>query len=788
MAFDADLTLLYQFKQTKSLDPVNGLGPTLTFARAGSATYTDSSGVLQTAGTDAPRFTHTAAGVSLGLFFEGEVRTNAIIRSTDFDHAAWAWTTATHAASAETVPDGSTDGTKMIETNDTASFKVAVTTALSLTNNENYSFAVYVKKGTRSWVKLEVAGVSAPANAHVYFDVNTGAIGTVGAGSDNERIEDAGNGWWRCQFSYTADATDDLKPTVYAADADNSDSYAGTVTDVALHLWGAQHELGEFSSSFIYTTTIAVERAKDVCDTTTVTWFARQTGTWFFAVRSSDPTSSGRDIMSIGDASPPNPTFAFYNSVGGRMHFRIRWTGGDFYNLNVAAWDLTAGSLNRGSGAHANSDYQGYCNGSATAHGTSFSMDGTFTKFHVGVWTSPNFMGIFEEIRYYDVRKNDTFLDDLSMGLIEETPVAPAVISVEKFTLAMPDGSVSTPALSLGQDIDNCVPFITQSSNVDGNDATFIDIAKNTGTNKFDLACHTVVGFRNVEVTVVEFDPAEVTVQEVAFTIDSGLTASVTVTAIVEANTFPIIYAKSLDTLFRWRTILFQATFTSPTNLLLTKSFHGANVTGHAYILEALNGAWTVESGASIPNAYTTAQTTKNVAITVTPSRTGLWSYWDTDDAQDNPLYAIWDGVITDGTNLDLTRGNGGTPSAAGDIESFVVEFADEVAVVQQGEFNYLTATTKTAAINAPGDLGNTMIVGTSIWSYCENNATGFPARDYGQARMTFNSTIEVLGTRDGTGTGNYRQNFQVIEWLIGAVVRPFLPYFSKRPNVLLRM
>jgi len=345
--------------------------------------------------------------------------------------------------------------------------------------------------------------------------------------------------------------------------------------------------------------------------------------------------------------------------------------------------------------------------------------------------------------------------------------VTPAVLSVEKFSLSMPATSVSTAALSLGQDIDNCVPFMTFSADDDGNDSTNIDIVKNGGTNKFDLSASGGLGDREIEVTVVEFDPAEVTIQEVSFTLGSGLTANVTVSAIVEASTFPIIYGKIADTLHRYRSCMFQATFTSTTNLLLTKLNHTADITGHAYILEAKNGAWAIETGASIPTSYVSSDASKNTAITVTANRTALWSYYDTDESSDDARDVIWDGVITDASNLDLTRGNGQTPLSAGDIESFVVEFAADVAVVQQGEFNYVTATTKTAAITAPGTLANAMIVGTNVKGHSEASGAGFPSREGELARMSFNSATEVLGTRGATGTGNYRQNFQVIEWLI---------------------
>ncbi len=345
-----------------------------------------------------------------------------------------------------------------------------------------------------------------------------------------------------------------------------------------------------------------------------------------------------------------------------------------------------------------------------------------------------------------------------------------AVLSVEKFSLAMPGATVSTPALSKGQDIDNCVPFITVSSDIKGNDGQLVDVVKNGGTDKFDFSTGSAVGTRNLEVAIVEFDPAQVKVQEKAFTLTGSGTANVTVTAVVEANTFALVYSKMVDTLDDYNDCMISATFTSTTNLRLQKLGHSSNNTGHAYILEALDGAWAIETGASILFIVATTTATFNTTISVVPSRTGLWMSWRTAETTDDVRDGVWDATITDATNIDGRRGHGATPSAACNIENFVVNFAEDVAGIQQGEFDYLTATTKTAAINAPGTLANTMIVGSNALGWMEGSGTGSLAKEFSQGRMSFNSATEVLGTRDGTGNGNYRQYFQVIEWLIASV------------------
>jgi len=365
---------------------------------------------------------------------------------------------------------------------------------------------------------------------------------------------------------------------------------------------------------------------------------------------------------------------------------------------------------------------------------------------------------------------------NIVLALLPEVAISPAVLSVERFSLSMPDATVSTPALSLGQDINNCVPFMTVSTDNDTNRAQMVDVAKNTGTDKFDFTAH-ADGARNLEVAIVEFDPAEVAVQEVAWFHAGTSTHNVTISAAVVANTFPVVYAKVPTNWTAYNKILYRATLTSPTNLLVAKHVTD-DISGHAYILEALNAAWSIETGESIPFSLATGATTANATIDVVASRAGCWSYWKTSEAADDPRDAIWDAGITDNANLDLTRGNTGSPSATADAEVFVVNFAPTVAVVQQGELNYAAATTKTGAINAPGDLANAMVVATSPIGWLENNGiTGAKASDLG--RMKFNSATEILGTRGGVGSGGYRQNYQVIEWLIGGSSLPYIQHIG---------
>jgi len=319
------------------------------------------------------------------------------------------------------MPDGSTDGIEIIEDDNAGDHKIVTAAALTFVNNQYYACSCYIKAGTRDWVVLELSG-AVEAGSYAYFNVTTGSLGATGA--YHSFMEDCGNGIWRCEVIVKADTGSNAWFGIHGAEANGDDIYTGN-EDVACTVWGSQVEKNPGASSFIYTTTVAVERVADVIETGTLTWFDKNLGTFYAAVRNKRDTTGTESIFAVDGDDDADPSLTFYLGTATAFHWRIRWSGGDFYNLNVNTYNRAFNALNRMSGAHANSDYQGYCNGSATAHGTNFTMDGNYVKLKLGhtYLSGFHFMGVFEELRSYNVRKNDQFLDDLSMGLILEEDV-----------------------------------------------------------------------------------------------------------------------------------------------------------------------------------------------------------------------------------------------------------------------------------------------------------------------------------------------------------------------------
>jgi len=283
-----------RFADNKSLvDSVSGQN-LITFTRASLATYFDSTGTVQTAATDVPRFDHNpTTGESLGLLVE-EQRTNLLLRSDQFDNASWGKAFGAITANNATAPDGTSAADTFIPTALTglAYFQQNPTVVASST----YTWSVYLKASGYTWVFLDFYD---GANHRSFFNLTgSGTVGTVEAGNTST-ITAVGNGWYRCTLT-RASANTSLFCAVAVTDADNSipATYNGTS---GINAWGAQLEAGAFATSYIPTTSAAATRAADVA---TITGITVAPGCIF--AQFSSPASGSRGIVSINDNTANN--------------------------------------------------------------------------------------------------------------------------------------------------------------------------------------------------------------------------------------------------------------------------------------------------------------------------------------------------------------------------------------------------------------------------------------------------------------------------------------------------
>lgn len=260
------------FAALKSLDS------RITFTRGSSGTYLDSSGILQTAGSGVARFTHDPVTLrSLGLLIEGS-RTNLITYSEAINNAAWTHVGGTHNANQATAPSGELTADLFTE-NSAASTQHRLFQIPTVAIGTTYTVSVFVKRASGSR-QFALTLTTTTAVARVYFNLDTGTVGTVVAGSGT--ITAYPNGWYRCTATGVADG---LTGTTFLqmcnGTTSGSETYTGDGTS-GLYIWGAQVEAGAFPTSYIATTSATVQRSAEVATMTGTnfsSWYNQSQGT-----------------------------------------------------------------------------------------------------------------------------------------------------------------------------------------------------------------------------------------------------------------------------------------------------------------------------------------------------------------------------------------------------------------------------------------------------------------------------------------------------------------------------
>ena len=416
------LALDLPFAVTKSLTAAKG--PTPTFTRASSGTFVGSNGLIQSAGNNVARFDHDPVTLaSRGLLIE-ESRTNQSLRSGAIVFGAgWFIDNATSTAS-ETGPDGNTSY-RITESTGTGTHLAVNTggTALpagtSIISGTVYTGSFFVKKvaGSIDWIQVTLGSGGFGTTAYANFNISNGTIGNSAglASGTSPRIEDYGDGWYRCSISVAATATI-TSTNVIVAFIQNTNgttrlpSYTGSTSSSVLAAM-CQFEAGSFATSYIPTTMASVVRSADVCSITGgafTSFWNRFAGTAIIGVESS-LANSGRFISNTTSAralevysGAPFTNIDFFEASGGQ---EIRIVTGATFPIKVGL-------------AYAINDYQSSYNG--LLGGSDTNTGGTIpdaTAFYIGTLggSSARMTGHIQFIRYYKKRLSNAKLQAITV-------------------------------------------------------------------------------------------------------------------------------------------------------------------------------------------------------------------------------------------------------------------------------------------------------------------------------------------------------------------------------------
>jgi hypothetical protein len=246
-----------------------------TVSRNTTATRVNSSGLIESVASGVPRIDWLgqscpallveASGQNLCLQSEAWVSGNN-----------WALTDVTNVTGATSAPNGTATANALSPTavSDRHFVFSNATTTVSYASGTIYTQSAFFKAGTGAagqFVQLTFPSARFTQAGYANFDLIAGTVSVVSGSSADAnraaRIENYGNGWYRCIFTATCDSSGTgaglIIPLITSTGSGRTPTFTGVTGDV-LYGWGAQVETGSVATTYIPTTTAAVSRAADV--------------------------------------------------------------------------------------------------------------------------------------------------------------------------------------------------------------------------------------------------------------------------------------------------------------------------------------------------------------------------------------------------------------------------------------------------------------------------------------------------------------------------------------------
>lgn len=401
------------------MDFVQGLGlDSLTFSRAGTATWFDAAGTMRTAAANEPRYDHDPrTGAPLGLLVEA-ARTNIVWPSNDFTHGNWdaAGDPIAVTAAQEIGPDRSATLSRLAATGGYDRHVATNSLSAACSAGTTYTLSCYARKGTADWIYIGDNGDAALHGA--FFNLSTGVVGATEGTLAAKTIKDCGSGLYRVAVTFVRSNAGFVHAAIGPAPADSTAVYTPAGTAEAIHAGFVQVESSLFPTSAIATATAGVLRNTDIASVASLgPWFNPAEFTFLveFMLQGIDLPNS-QSVIRCEDTIGNNNAALLARYFGTS---NARWFS---KSAGVDDGDFVAGSLSdteavhRGAMRVAANDLAGSLNGSGAVGDNSVAMPSDLSRISLGSYNlgaSP-LQGWLRRVVHFPRRLTDSQLQVLS--------------------------------------------------------------------------------------------------------------------------------------------------------------------------------------------------------------------------------------------------------------------------------------------------------------------------------------------------------------------------------------
>ena len=325
-----------------------------SFDRASTATVVNKNGLIETVGVDEPRidFLNNTKG---HLLLEPS-RQNEVTSSDLLPNLYWGTQGCTISSSSDTTsPDGASEVAKLaVDT--TGAFKGIRRQESTAWNGKTITISTFVKYINSDYIFFYTIN-AVGGNNGIWFNIANGTVGTTQDAWSNAKVEDYGNGWYRCSANVTFNASGTCY--LYILDADNDTNINTTIGNQA-YIWGTQLEEGSYATSYIPTSGSAVTRSADYCyQDNLLTDIINASYPFTMYAEAKAVFDNSQNFLTFGNRAISNQYFTFVLNSDGTIKLDARANGisedlvstasaisnGEFFKVAVSMESATSGKI-----------------------------------------------------------------------------------------------------------------------------------------------------------------------------------------------------------------------------------------------------------------------------------------------------------------------------------------------------------------------------------------------------------------------------------------------------------
>ena len=240
-----------------SVLPTDGTGD-FTTTRASVATRVNENGLIEEVAANVPRLDYSD-GTCPSLLLEPS-STNLLVQSQVF--SGYGGSNQIVTDNSIISPDGTVTGAILADSGLGGIAGVQVSESVTVDVSSTYTYSVFAKKKDIDFIALRTSNFATVPSGQSYFDLNLGTTLGVAAGHTS-KIENYGNGWYRCSITFTTDAVDTAGTIIARLSQDGTTSTVDLDNTSNIYIWGFQFEKNSYATSYIKTIGTTQTRVAD---------------------------------------------------------------------------------------------------------------------------------------------------------------------------------------------------------------------------------------------------------------------------------------------------------------------------------------------------------------------------------------------------------------------------------------------------------------------------------------------------------------------------------------------